>query len=149
MREVTPSAAYEELGHLLGSICRLHHTRADQSMERIGLFRGQAILLMILSRHDGITHSEIAEKLGISPAAATKVIKRMEGAGYVLRQADPTDARVSRVCLQDRGRALIAEIERAFGELDRTMFEGLLESDLVRFRELLTQMAGNLQRFQP
>jgi hypothetical protein len=30
-------------------------------MERIGLYRGQAILLMILSRHDGITHSEIAE----------------------------------------------------------------------------------------
>jgi DNA-binding MarR family transcriptional regulator len=118
-------------------------------MERIGLYRGQAILLMILSRHDGITHSEIAEKLRISPAAATKVIKRMEGEGYVRRRADPTDERVSRVYLQDRGRALIAEIEGAFGKLDRAMFEGLSEPDLVRFRDLLTQMAGNLQRFQP
>jgi len=149
MREVTPSAAYEELGHLLGSICRLHHTRADQSMERIGLFRGQAILLMILSRHDGITHSEIAEKLRISPAAATKVIKRMESAGYLQRQADPADRRVSRIYLQERGRGLIAEIESAFGKLDRAMFEGVPEPELVRFRELLTQMAGNLQRFQP
>ena len=144
-----PSTAHEELGHLMGSVCRLHHTRADQSMERIGLYRGQAILLMIVSRHDGITHSEIAEKLKISPAAATKVIQRMERAGYLQRQADPTDERVSRVYLQDQGRALIAEIEQAFGKLDRAMFEGLSEPDLVRFRDLLTQMAANLERFQP
>jgi MarR family transcriptional regulator, organic hydroperoxide resistance regulator len=144
-----PITSHEELGHLMGSVCRLHHTRADQSMEQIGLYRGQAILLMILSRHDGITHSEIAEKLRVSPAAATKVIKRMEGAGYVQRQADPADERVSRVFLQDEGRALIAEIEGVFGVLDRAMFAGLSEADLVRFRDLLTQMAGNLQRFQP
>jgi DNA-binding MarR family transcriptional regulator len=73
----------------------------------------------------------------------------MERAGYLQRRADPSDERVSRVYLQDQGRALIAEIERAFGRLDRAMFEGLSEPDLVRFRDLLTQMAGNLQRFQP
>jgi DNA-binding MarR family transcriptional regulator len=144
-----PSTAYHELGHLMVKVCRLHHTRADQLMDRIGLYRGQAILLMILSRHDGMTHSEIAEKLEISPAAATKVIKRMESAGYVQRQADPTDERVSRACLQDRGRALIAEIERDFGKLDRAMFEGVPEAELAHFRDLLTQMAANLQRFQP
>jgi DNA-binding MarR family transcriptional regulator len=144
-----PSTAHEELGHLMGSVCRLHHTRADQSMERIGLYRGQAILLMILSRQDGITHSELAEKLRISPAAATKVIKRMEGAGYLQRQADPSDERVSRVYLQEQGRALIAEIERSFGKLDRAMFEGVPEAELVRFRDLLSRMAGNLQRYQP
>ena len=118
-------------------------------MERIGLYRGQAVLLMILSRHAGITHSEIAEKLEISPAAATKVIKRMESAGYLQRQADPADRRVSRIYLQERGRALIAEIESAFGKLDRAMFEGVPEAELVRFRDLLGRLTGNLQRYQP
>jgi DNA-binding MarR family transcriptional regulator len=131
------------------SVCRLHHTRADQTMERFGLYRGQAVLLMILSRHEGITHSEIAEKLEISPAAATKVIKRMEAAGYVQRQADPADERVSRVYLQDQGRALIAEIERDFGKLEQAMFDGVPEPELVRFRDVLTQMAANLQRVEP
>jgi DNA-binding MarR family transcriptional regulator len=117
-------------------------------MDRIGLYRGQAILLMILSHEDGMSHSEIAAKLQISPAAATKVIKRMEQAGYLQRRADPDDERVSRVYLQDKGRAVIAEIDRAFGELDRAMFDGLLESDLEQFRNLLTHMQANLQRFQ-
>jgi DNA-binding MarR family transcriptional regulator len=118
-------------------------------MDKIGLYRGQALLLMTLSKQDGMTHSEIAEKLEISPAAATKVIKRMEQAHYVQRQADPADERVSRVYLQARGEALVAEILSAFGRLDQTMFDGLPEPDLERLRDLLTQMQANLQRFRP
>jgi DNA-binding MarR family transcriptional regulator len=139
----------QDLGRLLVSVCRLHHTRADQSMDRISLFRGQAVLLMILSRHDGMSHSQIAEALEISPAATTKVIKRMEQAGYLQRQGDPTDERVSRVYLCDAGRELIADIDRAFARLDEAMFAGLPESDLERCRDLLMHMQANLQQFQP
>jgi len=141
--------ACQELGHLLGSVCRLHHTRADQSMDKIGLFRGQARLLMILSEYDGLPHSEIAEKLEVSAPAATKVIKRMEESHYVQRRPDPADERVSRVYLQPQGRALIARIRRTFGRLDRSMFDGLPERDLERFRGLLTRMQANLLRFEP
>ena len=141
--------AYQELGRLLVSVCRLHHTRADQSMDKIGLYRGQARLLMTLSEQDGLSHSEIAEKLEISAPAATKVIQRMEEAHYVQRQADPADERISRVYLQAQGHALIAEIRRTFGQLDQTMFDGLTELDLERFRDLLTQMQANLLRFEP
>jgi DNA-binding MarR family transcriptional regulator len=133
----------------LVSVCRLHHTRADQSMDKIGLYRGQAFLLMILSEQDGMAHSEIAEKLEVSPAAATKVIKRMEQTHYVQRRGDPSDERVSRVYLQAQGRAVIAEIDGAFGRLDGTMLDGLSEPDLERLRGLLTQMQANLLRFQP
>lgn len=140
---------YEELGRLLVSVCRLHHTRADQSMDKIGLYRGQARLLMTLSEQDGLSHSEIAEKLEISAPAATKVIQRMEEAHYVQRRADPADERVSRVYLQAQGHALIAEIRRTFGQLDQTMFDGLTDLDLERFRDLLTQMQTNLLRFEP
>jgi DNA-binding MarR family transcriptional regulator len=141
--------SYQELGRLLASVCRLHHTRANQSMDKIGLYRGQARLLMALSEQDGLSHSEIAEKLEISAAAVSKVIKRMEQAHYVQRQADPADERVSRVYLQAQGHALIAEIRRTFGRLDRTMLDGLVEPDLERFRDLLTRMQANLLRFEP
>jgi len=140
---------YVELGRLLVSVCRLHHIRADQSMDRIELHRGQARLLMTLSEQDGLSHSEIAERLEISAPAATKVIQRMEEAQYVQRQPDPVDERVSRVYLQAQGHALIAAIRRTFGRLDRTMFDGVSESDLERFRDVLEQMQANLLEFEP
>ena len=140
---------YEMLGRLLVNVCRLHATRADQFMEQLHLFRGQAILLMILAHHDGMTHSEIAEKLAISPAAATKVIKRLEQANYLKRQADPDDERVSRVFLQEEGRAVTGHIHRSFERLDRMMFEGIAEPDLEQLRGMLSQMQTNLQSYQP
>jgi DNA-binding MarR family transcriptional regulator len=141
--------AYQELGRLLGSVCRLHHTRADQSMDKIGLYRGQARLLMTLSERDGMTHSEIAEKLEISAPAATKVIQRLEEEHYVQRQADPADERVSRVYLQAGGHALITKIRETFGRLDQIMFDGLPDPDLERFRDMLTRMQANLLHFEP
>jgi DNA-binding MarR family transcriptional regulator len=140
---------HQELGRQLVNVCRLHHTRADQSVEKIGLFRGQAFLLMTLSKHDGMTHSEIAEKAGISAAAATKVIKRMEQERYVQRRADSEDERVSRVYLLEQGRALIVQIQADFGKLDDAMLDGLSELDLERLRDLLTRMQANLQSFRP
>jgi DNA-binding MarR family transcriptional regulator len=141
--------AYQELGRLMVSVCRLHYTRADQSVDKLGLYRGQARLLMILSEQDGLPHSEIAEKLEVSAPAATKVIKRMEESHYVQRRPDPADERVSRVYLRPQGRARIAKIRRAFGYLDRAMFAGLPEPDLQRLRDLLTRMQANLVRFEP
>lgn len=140
---------YQELGKLLVSVCRLHHARADQSMEGMGLYRGQAHLLMVVARQDGMTHSEVAAALRISPAATTKVIKRMEEQGYVQRQADAADERVSRVYLQEKGRALVAQIGAAFARLDRAMLDGVSEPELQRLRELLMQMHANLESFQP
>lgn len=140
---------YHKLGRLLAGVCRLHHTRADQAMDKIGLFRGQGMLLLTLAQQDGMAQSEIAEKLRISPAAATKVITRMEEAQYLERRADPEDGRVSRVYLRDQGRALTQEIYAAFGQLDQGMLGGLSQADLERLLDLLTRMQTNLQHLEP
>lgn len=142
----TPS---QELGQLFVAVARLHRTRADQIMGGIGLFSGQAFLLNILAGEDGITHTEVSKKLQISPAAATKVIKRMEEGGYLSREADPNDERVSRVYLQDKGRAVHSEIDAAFRRLDEVTYDGFAEADLRRFRDFLARMWDNLSREQP
>lgn len=144
-----PPIMYQDLGRLLVSVCRLHRTRADQFVSQMGLFRGQAFLLMVLSEQDGITHSEVAEKLKISPAATTKVIKRMEKEEYLQRETDAADERVSRVYLRDKGRAIISEIRGAFGEMDRMMFEGLSEAELLHLQAALHRMQANLEQYQP
>ena len=133
-----------KIGLLLVNIGRQHAIRADQSMERIGLFRGQAILLITLSKQDGLTHSEIAEKLEISPAAATKVIKRMEALNYLQRRSDPTDERISRVFLQEEGWAVIQQIRRAFEQIDQVLLSNLSKEEQDTLIKLLKQVYENL-----
>ena len=134
------------LGRLLANLCRLQARRLDQLMDQIGLYRGQGILLVILAEQDGLTHSEIAEKLRISPSAATKVIQRLEKLSYLQRQPDPADERLSRVYLKDEGRAVIGEIHSAFGIINHAMMEGLTPEELGQLRRLLGRVHANLEK---
>ena len=134
----------EQLGKRLFHIARLHATRADQYMDKIGLYRGQGMLLKYISRHDGLTHSEIAEKLAISPAAVTKVIKRLEEQNYLQRRPDPTDERVSRVFILQDGLQVAEEIDRIFMELDKNTFHGFTGEELQQLQDFFIRMHNNL-----
>jgi DNA-binding MarR family transcriptional regulator len=132
-------------GRLLANICRLHATRSDQLMDQIGLYRGQAILLLILSSQDGRTHTEIAQELHISPAATTKIIQRLEKMAYLQRRSDPFDERVSRVYLLKDGQAVIQQIKDSFRRLDRATMTNFTSEEQDSLRDLLTRLFINLQ----
>jgi DNA-binding MarR family transcriptional regulator len=134
------------LGRLLGNLCRLQATRADQLMEQFGVYRGQGILLVILSHQDGLTHSEIAERLQISPSAATKVIKRLEDLKYLKRQPDLSDERISRVYLQPAGWAVIDKIHAAFKRINAVISAGISQQEQEQLRNLIGRIHANLEK---
>ncbi len=136
---------HETVGRMFPCICRTHKKNADLMLERSGLHHGQAKLLMILSRENGINHSAIAAELRISPAATTKVIKRMEQVGYVLREADESDERVSKVFLQPKGQTLVNKIHATFQQLDLVMFDGFSTEEIRELHSLLSRVQDNLQ----
>jgi DNA-binding MarR family transcriptional regulator len=134
------------LGRLLANLGRLQATRVDQLMEQIGLYRGQGMLLMTLSHQDGLTHSEIAERLQISPSAATKVIKRLESLQYLKRQPDPSDERISRVYLQPAGWAVIDKIHAAFKRINVVISAGFSQQEKEQLRSLIGRIHANLEK---
>ncbi|MHC1783769.1 MAG: MarR family winged helix-turn-helix transcriptional regulator [Anaerolineaceae bacterium] len=134
------------IGHLVMNIARLLASRTDRSMEKFGLYRGQAYLLKILSEQDGLTHSEIARILEISPAAATKVIKRLEAHQYLERRPDSSDERISRVFLRDEGRAVIRQIHDVFQQNNLCLYGGLSPEEQVVLAGLLKKVHESLQK---
>ena len=133
------------LGRLLANLARTHAMRVDQAMDEIGLYRGQAILLLTLADQDGLTHSAIAERLCISPAAASKVIKRMEELGYVQRTPDPADERLSRVFLLEHGRARLDDIHSVFWSINTRLVQDFSPEEQGVLKDFLGRMIQNLQ----
>jgi len=140
--------AHRTIGHLLMQSCRSRAKKADRIMERCKLFRGQGIMLLTLAKQPGLTHSKIAEELDISAAAATKAIKRLEKAGYLHRQTDTQDERISRVFLREEGLALIEQIKSSFKKLDEITFRGFSDEELVIFQGYLERILNNLHKNQ-
>ena len=134
----------ESIDFLLAQICRLHHARAHTLLEELGLYRGQPRMLFALWEQEGLTHSELAAYAHVRPATITKMLKRMEKAGFVERRSDPADQRVSRVYLTDAGRSIQNEVEQVWRTLEDETFMGFSPEERMLLRRFFLRIRDNL-----
>jgi DNA-binding MarR family transcriptional regulator len=136
----------DTIGALLPQVCRLHHDRARTLFNTLGLYRGQPPLLFALWEQDGLAHSELADRLQVSAATITKMVQRMERAGFVACRPDPDDQRVSHVYLSDAGLAVQANVRQVFGTFEEETLAGFTLEERVLLRRFLLHIRDNLAR---
>ena len=136
----------DSLDHSLVQVCRLHYARAHQLLEAINVYRGQPPVLESLWEKDGLTHSELAARLHVTPATMSKMVQRMEKAGFVARKPDPRDRRLSRVHLTQAGRNIRAALVQAIQTIEADTFAGFTVEERLLLRRFLQQMRDNLIR---
>jgi DNA-binding MarR family transcriptional regulator len=130
--------------HLLSKVCEHKHRRMHEGLDALGLYRGQPSMLRALWERDGMTHSELAERLDRCPATITKMVQRMEKAGFVERRSDPRDERLSRVYLTPAGWTVKSAVEDVWAALERQLVIGLTEPEVALLRSLLTRVCRNI-----
>jgi DNA-binding MarR family transcriptional regulator len=132
------------LNFLLIEVCKLHYANSHDLLEQIGLYRGQPPVLQTLGDQEGLSHSELARRLHVKPSTITQMIKRMEQAGFVQRQRDAEDERVSRVYLTEQGRAIRGDLEQVLRTIEAGTFAGFSEAEREQVAGLLSRMRHNL-----
>lgn len=80
-------------------------------LDAIGLTYPQYIAMLALWERDGVTVSELGERLCLDSGTLTPLLKRLESSGLVARQRDAEDERRVRIALTDAGRALRTRAE--------------------------------------
>ena len=139
----------ESLDQLLAQICRLKHARVQALLETLGLYEGQPSMLRSLWAQEGLTHTELARRLRVQPATITKMIQRMEKAGFVERRPDQEDERISRVYLTEAGRAVQAGVQGVWHTLEQEAFAEFGGEERALLRQFLLQIRENLLRVTP
>jgi DNA-binding MarR family transcriptional regulator len=139
----------ESLDQLLAQICRLKHARVQALLETLGLYEGQPAMLRSLWAQEGLTHTDLARRLRVQPATITKMIQRMEKAGFVERRPDPEDERVSRVYLTQAGRAVQADVRGVWHTLEKEAFSQFTAEERALLRHFLLQIRENLLSVTP
>jgi DNA-binding MarR family transcriptional regulator len=134
----------ESLDFLLANICHLHHSRVHQLFEAIGLYRGQPPVLNALWKKEGVTQSELAEVLKITPATMTKMLQRMEKTGFIDRQPDPNDQRISRVYLTEYGHQIKSDVEALFAQMEAETFTQFTSEERIILHRFLLTIRTNL-----
>ncbi len=75
-------------------------------LKPLGLTYTQYLVFLVLWEQDGISVSEIGEKLMLDNGTLSPLLKKMEQAGYVQRSRCREDDRIVEIRLTDEGRAL-------------------------------------------
>ncbi len=81
--------------------CRPRHVRDPESGVRLS--EHQASVLSYLDDADPTMVGELAEHLGVTASTMSLTLKRLEGAGFVRRDRDPSDRRAVNVRLTEAG----------------------------------------------
>lgn len=139
---------YYEAVNLLIQINRAHKKVIDSCVcSRIGIHRTQHIILMHLAGR-GVTPSqkEIADHLGITPAAVTGALQKLESDGYITRSIG-NDNRYNEITLTDMGRKVVSETKLLFSDIDAEMFSDFSERELSDFITSLKKIQNNINNF--
>ena len=108
-------------------------------LEPLGLTYPQYLAMLVLWQGDGITVSQLGERLALDSGTLTPLLKRLEASGLVQRLRDAADERRVLLQLTPTGRALRAraqKVPRAMAEASGQSVEELvaLKDQLVTLR---------------
>jgi len=109
---------------------------------------GQALSLWVLSAHDGMSQSDLADALNVARPTVTIMLQKMERAGLVERRPDENDNRYVRIYLTGEGRALHAELQAVHAGVVRDTIAPLSDTDQRDLERLLGLVQANIAAAQ-
>lgn len=133
-------------GYLANHMARLFARHLDAGIRPMGLSLGAFPALLHLWEKDGLTQKELVERLHIEQPTMANTLARMERDGLVRRAKDSTDARIQRIWLTDKGRAMEGEAIRAALAVNARALAGLSEGEREQFLNLMRRVILALNR---
>ncbi|MEV7679425.1 MarR family transcriptional regulator [Streptomyces sp. NPDC088341] len=134
------------VSHSLSRVARLHRIAAAKLLRSAGLYPGQELLMMYLWDTDTARQSELIKSMDLDPSTVTKMLQRLDQAGYVKRSADPGDRRAVLVEATGESCALRWEVTNAWTTLEEHTLAGLDDTEREELTRLLAKVETNLCR---
>jgi DNA-binding MarR family transcriptional regulator len=134
-----------DLGVLFGDLIRLETELWDLVDTRLRREHGLALswfeLMQVIDSTPGCRVVDIAEALSITIGGTSKLVDRIQNAGWCERSPNPDDGRSSTIELTRAGRRLLVAARRTFTEeVGTRLGEPLSTSELQRFAATLHKL---------
>jgi len=135
-------------GHILSSLLRefLESSFLEECCPH-KLTRSQFCFLKLIAGNADLQVGELARCLGVSAAASSKNLDRLEALGLVVRETSPEDRRATLLSVSPDGRRLVEDFERLKASRLAPVIEELGRERTEEFCDLLQEVCvGLLER---
>ncbi|MEW2505517.1 MarR family winged helix-turn-helix transcriptional regulator [Amycolatopsis sp. CA-161197] len=129
-------------GRLVEASSQLERRLGPAMQAETGLQHTWFEVLIRLARSEGgqLTMSALANEVALTTGGITRLIDRIEAAGYVERRPCPTDRRVAYAAITDAGRKVLDQAATVHARNLRTAFAAFSEADLDTLDGLLDRV---------
>jgi MarR family transcriptional regulator for hemolysin len=141
MPDTNPSNTF---GALMIDGARLLRRRFDQRARAMGLTRAQWSVLSHLYRNDGINQAGLADLMEIEPITVGRQFDRMEEAGWISRQPDPSDRRVRRIYMTPKAQGVLDQMRGLSRDIYAEALDGIAPEAREQLMASLAQIRNNL-----
>lgn len=135
----------ESPGLLINKLAHAMALDMDRRLKSSDVTMSQWVMLKQLWRQEGRSQVELQDLLGLDAATVTGLVQRMTQLGLIQRRPDPSDKRVQRVFLTERGRALEQTTAVFEGEVNAHALAGFSVDEHAFFLRLLTRSLQNCE----
>lgn len=128
-------------------IGKVNHKSAIYGFELLkekNLHPRQMPLIIHLSKCEGCTQKELAEKMQIKPSTLNVMIGRMEKNGYIEKRQDEKDSRKSRIYFTEEGRNISEDCHQRFAMIQKKLQEYFTEEEEKELNRLLNKFCDCL-----
>lgn len=147
--EETVNNKWMESGFMLiQQVAHLAKYQTLKEMESCGLKPNQAGILVVLRSEGGLSQKELAKRMGVTPPSMTATLKKMEKQGYVLREQDEKDQRITRIRISDQGIECLNGLQHMMRNLEKRLYEGISAEERQEMKETLLKMRENVLRYK-
>lgn len=129
------------LGYWLRLVSNHVSHRFARQIEAAGTTVAEWVVLRALFDHDALQPSTLAETLGLTRGAISKLAERLERKSLIERSADERDGRAHVLRLTRTGRALVPKLAALADENDATFFAALPAADRAALEAILRRLA--------
>jgi len=109
-------------------------------IEAQGLTMMQAHILLAIKHYEHPTVGCLCGEIGLTSGNASSMCKKLEKAGFLMRNRDPNDERFVALTLTEKGESAMRKIGEAYEKKYRQIIESRSEAEL-------TELIGGMKRF--
>ncbi len=139
----------DTIGFLIATARRRLELRVADMLLADDLTPQQFWILLLVLQGAELSSSDVAGRVSMDKATASRLIDRLVKRGWLVLRADPRDRRRSVIELTPEGRRHVERLELAAAQLDQEMVRGLDEPERARLSAALKRVIANLDGISP
>lgn len=133
------------VGYQVRATHRLFQRAIQARIEPHGVTLGMWYYLRVLWERDGMTQSELSQRIGTMEPTTLSAIRDMERSGFVRRVPNTEDRRKINIYLTDEGRALKQTLLPLAVEVVEAGLRGLTGREVAMLLGMLSEVQRNLR----